>query len=71
VDYRERINPDSLHTLGYCYLEPSLAEAKPGERFQFEREGYFCKDIIHAGDKPVFNMTVGLRDSWTKMDQDG
>jgi len=71
ADYRERINPDSLHTLGYCYLEPSLAQAESGERFQFEREGYFCKDILYAGDKPVFNMTVGLRDSWAKMDQEG
>lgn len=69
IDYKERINPDSLHTLSYCYLEPSLAQAQPGDRFQFEREGYFCKDIMHAGDKPVFNLTVGLRDSWAKIDQ--
>jgi glutaminyl-tRNA synthetase len=69
VDYRERINPDSLHTLSYCYLEPALKEAAPGDRFQFEREGYFCKDLLHAGDKPVFNLTVGLRDSWAKIEQ--
>ena len=69
VDYKERINPDSLHTLSYCYLEPSLADAKPGDRFQFEREGYFCKDIAAVGDKPVFNLTVGLRDSWAKIEQ--
>ena len=67
VDYKTRMNPDSLHTLSYCYLEPALADAKPGERFQFEREGYFCKDILQAGDKPVFNLTVGLRDSWAKI----
>ena len=69
VDYKTRLNADSLHTLSYCYLEPALADAKPGERFQFEREGYFCKDIIQAGDKPVFNLTVGLRDSWAKIEQ--
>ena len=71
IDYKERINPDSLHTLSYCYLEPSLNDAKPGERFQFEREGYFCKDVMQVGDKPVFNLTVTLRDSWAKIEQQG
>jgi len=69
VDYKARINPDSLHTLSYCYLEPSLKDAEPGERFQFEREGYFCKDSMQIGDKPVFNLTVTLRDSWAKISQ--
>jgi len=69
VDYKQRINPDSLHTLSYCYLEPSLENAKAGDRFQFEREGYFCKDAINVGGKPVFNLTVGLRDSWAKIDK--
>ncbi len=69
VDYKQRLNPDSLHTLSYCYLEPSLADAKAGDRFQFEREGYFCKDAISVGDKPVFNLTVGLRDSWAKIEK--
>jgi len=71
VDYKDRINPDSLHTLSYCYLEPSLKSSEPGERFQFEREGYFCKDITRVGDKPVFNRTVTLRDSWAKIEQGG
>jgi len=71
VGYKERINPDSLHTLSYCYLEPSLKDAEPGERFQFEREGYFCKDSMQIGDKPVFNLTVTLRDSWAKIEQQG
>jgi len=71
VSYKERINPDSLHTLSYCYLEPSLKDAEPGERFQFEREGYFCKDSMQIGDKPVFNLTVTLRDSWAKIEQQG
>lgn len=68
VDYKDRINPDSLRTLTQCYLEPSLKNAKPGERFQFEREGYFCRDTEHYHDRPVYNLTVGLRDSWAKMD---
>lgn len=65
VDYKERINPESLVVLSQCMLEPSLADAQPGERFQFEREGYFCRDV-GAGDKLVFNRTVTLRDSWAK-----
>jgi len=71
VDYKERINPDSLQILQGCMLEPSLAEAEPGERFQFEREGYFCRDSgsgSDSGDSLVFNRTVTLRDSWAKMD---
>jgi len=67
VDYRERINPDSLITLGKCLVEASLAESEPGERFQFEREGYFCRDSA-SNDKLVFNRTVTLRDSWAKID---
>ena len=69
-DYKEYLNPDSLRTLTHCYLEASLAEAKPGEQFQFEREGYFCLDNEHlAGDKPVFNHTITLRDTWAKIEQ--
>jgi len=65
VDYKERINPDSLLTLEKCLVEPALAESEPGERFQFEREGYFCRDSA-TSDKLVFNRTVTLRDSWEK-----
>lgn len=65
VDYKERINPDSLLVLEKCLVEKSLAESEPGERFQFEREGYFCRDSASA-DKLVFNRTVTLRDSWEK-----
>jgi glutaminyl-tRNA synthetase len=69
-DYKNYLNPDSLRTLTQCYLEASLAEAKPGEQFQFEREGYFCLDSEHvAGDKPVFNRTITLRDTWAKIEQ--
>ena len=71
VDYKDRINPDSLRALSYCYLEASLKDAQAGERFQFEREGYFCRDILTSGDKPIFNRTVTLRDSWAKIDKAG
>lgn len=69
-DYKDALNPDSLRTLTQCYVEPSLAEARPGDRFQFEREGYFCLDEAHiSGNKPVFNRTVTLRDTWAKIEQ--
>jgi len=69
-DYKDHINPDSLRNLTHCYLEASLAEAKPGEQFQFEREGYFCRDSEQSdGDKPVFNRTITLRDTWAKIEQ--
>ena len=66
-DYKDHINIDSLRTLTHCYLEGSLGEVKPGQAFQFEREGYFCLDPMHqAGDTPVYNRTVTLRDTWGK-----
>jgi len=66
-DYREYVNPDSLRTLTQCYIEASIDSAKSGDTFQFEREGYFCMDELHAGnDVPVFNRTVTLRDTWGK-----
>jgi glutaminyl-tRNA synthetase len=68
-DYKTHLNPDSLRTLTHCLLEPSLAEAGPGQHFQFEREGYFCVDAEHSHDKPIFNRTVTLRDSWAKLAQ--
>lgn len=69
-DYMEYLNPDSLLSLTHCYLEPSLTEASPGERFQFERQGYFCLDEMHShGKKPVYNRTVTLRDTWAKIAQ--
>ncbi|MBK5930803.1 glutamine--tRNA ligase/YqeY domain fusion protein [Halochromatium salexigens] len=65
-DFREDLNPDSLHTLSGALLEPSLAEAQPGARFQFEREGYFVVDPDSTPERPVFNRTVTLRDTWAK-----
>jgi glutaminyl-tRNA synthetase len=59
------LNPDSLETLA-AYLEPSLREAKAGERFQFERLGYFTADQDSGPGAPVFNRTVTLKDSWAK-----
>ena len=59
------LNPDSLQTTG-ALLEPSLAAAQEGERFQFERLGYFVVDPDSSPQKPVFNRTVTLKDSWGK-----
>lgn len=68
-DYRDWLNPDSLRTLTQCVIEPSVRDMRPGDRFQFEREGYFCLDRLTDGDNPVFNRTVTLRDSWAKIEQ--
>jgi glutaminyl-tRNA synthetase len=66
-DFTDFINPDSLRTLTRCMLEPSLADTRGGERFQFEREGYFVRDEILAKlDRPVYNRIVTLRDTWGK-----
>jgi glutaminyl-tRNA synthetase len=63
--FLDNINPESLVVLQGCRAEPSLAQAQPEDRFQFEREGYFCVDLKDsAPGKPVFNRTVTLRDSW-------
>lgn len=67
-DFLEFVNPDSLKRVT-AYLEPGLQEVAPGERFQFQRLGYFCVDRESTGDKPVFNRTVPLRDTWAKIEQ--
>ena len=67
-DFKEFLNPDSLTLLENCKVEPSLATAKPGDSFQFERNGYFCADPVDSSPgAPVFNRTVTLRDSWAKL----
>ncbi len=66
-DYKEFLNPDSLKILTGCKLEPSLANRKPLDKFQFQRQGYFCVDPDSTDDHPVFNRTVPLRDSWAKI----
>jgi glutaminyl-tRNA synthetase len=68
-DFKELINPNSLEVLNDCLLEPYLAEVKPGDKFQFERQGYFCVDPLSTKDKIVFNRTVPLRDSWAKIEK--
>jgi glutaminyl-tRNA synthetase len=65
------LNPDSLEVLHDCLLEPALAAAPVGEAVQFERIGYFCADPDSAPSKPVFNRTVGLRDTWAKVQTRG
>ena len=67
-DFMEFINPNSLEVIT-GYVEPSLAKAKPEERFQFQRMGYFCVDQDSTTDHLVFNRTVGLRDSWAKIQE--
>ncbi len=66
--FQDYLNPDSLKMLNNCRVEPSLAEAKPGDRFQFERLGYFCVDAKDSQPgNLVFNRTVTLKDPWAKM----
>ncbi len=64
-NFLDAVNPDSL-SIQTVKIEPALAEAKSDERFQFERIGYFCLDKTSTKDKPVFNRTVTLRDTWAK-----
>jgi glutaminyl-tRNA synthetase len=70
-DVTQVINPNSLEILTDCFLEPSLAAAQLGDKFQFERTGYFCLDLDSTPDKPVFNRTVTLKDSWAKIEKSG
>jgi len=65
--YSDYLNPDSLTKLTNCKLEPSLADAKPGERFQFVRNGYFCKDSRNAN---TFNRIETLKDTWGKVSKE-
>jgi glutaminyl-tRNA synthetase len=69
-DFTVNINPNSLETLTACRLEPSLASAAPGQRYQFERQGYFCVDTKDSSAKHlVFNRTATLRDTWAKIEK--
>ncbi len=70
-DFIDHVNPESLSTLERCMLEPSLVGARPGEPVQFERQGYFCLDADSTSERPVFNHTVGLRDTWAKVKAKG
>lgn len=69
-DYKEFINPDSLQIIKNCKIEPGLADAQPEERFQFQRKGYFVADRYDfSKEHPVFNRTVALRDTWSKVNK--
>jgi glutaminyl-tRNA synthetase len=69
-NWKAALNPTSLERLTGCKLEPSLAGATPGSRYQFERNGYFCVDPVDSRpDALVWNRTVSLRDSWAKIDR--
>ena len=69
-DYKEFINPHSLDIIKNCKLEPSLSNSEKGERFQFERLGYFCLDSVDTSrDRLVFNRIVPLRDTWSKIEK--
>lgn len=66
-DFRELLNPTSLNVLNECYVESFAADRKPGEYLQFQRIGYFMADTGSTSEHPVFNKTVGLKDTWAKM----
>ncbi len=66
-DWKTHINPDSLEALKNCKVEPNLKSAKPGDKFQFERLGYFCVDTDSTEENLIFNRTVTLKDSWAKI----
>jgi len=71
-DFKRFLNTNSLEVLTSCKLEPALANAKPGEGYQFERLGYFCVDNVDSQPgKPVWNRTIELRDTWAKIEQRG
>jgi glutaminyl-tRNA synthetase len=69
ADFKSNINRNSLEVLESCRLEPSLAGSTPGSFFQFERLGYFCADPDSSENKPVFNRTVTLKDTWAKIEK--
>ncbi len=71
IDFKQFMNPDSFKKLPVCYVEPFVKTAKPLDHFQFERLGYFNLDYDSTPEKPVFNLTVQLRDSWAKEQSKG
>jgi len=71
-DFHAHLNPHSLRVVERAWIEPSLAAALPEESFQFEREGYFVADRYdHTHERPVFNRTIGLRDTWSEQGEAG
>jgi glutaminyl-tRNA synthetase len=70
-DFTANLNPNSLEIVSHAKLEPSLAHAQVGDRYQFERLGYFCVDKDSAPGNPIFNRTVSLKDTWAKIEKRG
>jgi glutaminyl-tRNA synthetase len=70
-DFAANLNPSSLEVLAGCKMEPSLKKASPGSQYQFERMGYFCLDPDSDSERLVFNRTIGLRDTWAKIESRG
>jgi glutaminyl-tRNA synthetase len=68
-DFIADLNPNALQVLSNCYVEPSLRDAQPGDKFQFERLGYYCVDVESSPDKLIFNRTVSLKDTWAKIEK--
>jgi glutaminyl-tRNA synthetase len=68
-DFTANLNPNSLEVLTGCKVEPGLRDAASGSRYQFERLGYFCVDPDSSSEKLVFNRTIGLRDTWSKIEK--
>src|SRR5690606_33212501 len=68
IDFKEYINPDSLQMIT-AFVEPSLKTVQPEDKLQFQRIGYFTADKDSTPEKLVFNKTVGLRDTWAKVEQ--
>jgi glutaminyl-tRNA synthetase len=65
-DFKDHLNPESLQVIKNAVAEPSLSNARVGDKFQFIRKGYFCLDKTSTATNLVFNRTVSLKDSWTK-----
>lgn len=70
-NFKDYINPESMVVLDRVYIEPALADAKQGERYQFMRKGYFCVDKDSSGEQLIFNRTVTLKDAWAKEQKKG
>jgi glutaminyl-tRNA synthetase len=71
LNFKAYLNPNSLEILKSCRVEPSLARAVLGSRYQFERQGYFCVDPDSQAGRFVFNRSVSLRDTWAKIEKAG
>ena len=70
-NFKDYINPDSMHVLPSAYIEPALLQAQRGDRVQFMRKGYFCVDTESTTGKLIFNRTVTLKDAWAKEQRKG